>query len=101
MGYKPDYRKLAAEEKEADVNAAPPKIQSQSERDTTPGMVVAKEALESLKRHTKERESFEFPTECMDCHKSAITRMCLTEIPNFKEVVIMCFACPHCGIRDV
>ncbi|CAH7681122.1 ZPR1 zinc-finger domain-containing protein [Phakopsora pachyrhizi] len=33
---------------------------------------------------------------CMDCGKNGITRMLLTSIPFFKEVIIVSFKCPHC-----
>ncbi|TIB30292.1 hypothetical protein E3P84_03421 [Wallemia ichthyophaga] len=34
---------------------------------------------------------------CMDCEKMGVTRMLLTMIPYFKEVVVMSFKCDHCG----
>lgn len=44
------------------------------------------------------------PTEveslCMSCEKNGITRLLLTKIPHFKEVIIMAFECPHCGTKN-
>ncbi|GAO49453.1 zf-ZPR1-domain-containing protein [Saitoella complicata NRRL Y-17804] len=37
---------------------------------------------------------------CMQCHEQGMTRLLLTRIPFFKEVVLMSFACPHCGFRN-
>lgn len=37
---------------------------------------------------------------CMNCHKDGTTRMLLTSIPYFREVVIMSFECPHCGFKN-
>ncbi|CAD1785071.1 similar to Saccharomyces cerevisiae YGR211W ZPR1 Essential protein with two zinc fingers [Maudiozyma barnettii] len=37
---------------------------------------------------------------CMNCHKNGTTRMLLTSIPYFREVVIMSFECPHCGFKN-
>lgn len=37
---------------------------------------------------------------CMNCHKNGTTRLLLTRIPYFKEVVIMSFECPHCGYTN-
>lgn len=37
---------------------------------------------------------------CMNCHKDGTTRMLLTSIPYFREVVIMSFECPHCGLKN-
>lgn len=37
---------------------------------------------------------------CMNCSEQGITRMMLTRIPFFKDVVVMAFYCPHCHFRD-
>lgn len=37
---------------------------------------------------------------CMNCHKTGKTRILLTSIPYFREVVLMSFECPHCGFRN-
>ncbi|KAI5955696.1 ZPR1 [Candida jiufengensis] len=37
---------------------------------------------------------------CMNCHKNGITRMLLTRIPYFREIIIMSFECPHCGFKN-
>ncbi|ETS60574.1 hypothetical protein PaG_05425 [Moesziomyces aphidis] len=37
---------------------------------------------------------------CMDCHKQGTTRMLLTYIPYFREVIVVSFSCPHCGNRN-
>ncbi|KAG0665261.1 nucleolar zinc-finger protein [Monosporozyma unispora] len=37
---------------------------------------------------------------CMNCHKDGTTRLLLTSIPYFREVVIMSFECPHCGFKN-
>ncbi|CEP63148.1 zinc finger-containing protein ZPR1 LALA0_S07e03466g [Lachancea lanzarotensis] len=37
---------------------------------------------------------------CMNCHEDGITRLLLTSIPYFKEVVLMSFECPHCGFKN-
>ncbi|KIK23685.1 hypothetical protein PISMIDRAFT_679144 [Pisolithus microcarpus 441] len=34
---------------------------------------------------------------CMQCGEQGITRMMLTSIPYFKEVIVMSFRCEHCG----
>ena len=44
------------------------------------------------------------PTEmeslCMNCHQNGITRMLLTKIPFFREVMISRSECEHCGYSD-
>ncbi|ODQ77412.1 hypothetical protein BABINDRAFT_41810 [Babjeviella inositovora NRRL Y-12698] len=37
---------------------------------------------------------------CMYCHETGVTRMLLTSIPYFREVVIMSFECPHCNFKS-
>jgi hypothetical protein len=46
----------------------------------------------------------QLPTEmeslCMSCGENGTTRMLLTRIPHFKEIIIMAFECPHCNFRN-
>eukprot|EP00127_Corallochytrium_limacisporum_P001019 Clim_evm18s34 gene=Clim_evmTU18s34 len=42
----------------------------------------------------------EIPSLCMNCHEQGTTRLMLTKIPFFKEVIVMAFDCPHCGYRN-
>ena len=37
---------------------------------------------------------------CMSCHEQGNTRLLLTQIPFFREVVLMSFECPHCGFKN-
>ncbi|KAG7662439.1 ZPR1 [[Candida] subhashii] len=37
---------------------------------------------------------------CMNCHKNGTTRLLLTKIPYFREIILMSFECPHCGFKD-
>lgn len=37
---------------------------------------------------------------CMSCEENGTTRIFLTKIPFFKDVIIMSFDCPHCGYKD-
>eukprot|EP01006_Ploeotia_vitrea_P036332 TRINITY_DN66005_c1_g1_i1.p1 TRINITY_DN66005_c1_g1~~TRINITY_DN66005_c1_g1_i1.p1 ORF type:complete len:564 (-),score=302.03 TRINITY_DN66005_c1_g1_i1:930-2411(-) len=41
-----------------------------------------------------------FPGECHNCHQSAETRMCVTNIPYFKDIVIFVTDCENCGYKD-
>ena len=36
---------------------------------------------------------------CHACGKMGESRMCITDIPYFKEVIIMSFVCDFCGFR--
>ncbi|KAJ9138680.1 Zinc finger protein ZPR1 [Pleurostoma richardsiae] len=37
---------------------------------------------------------------CMQCHENGTTRLLLTKIPYFREVIIMSFSCDHCGFHN-
>ena len=34
---------------------------------------------------------------CMRCGEQGTTRLLLTRVPHFRELVVMAFECPHCG----
>lgn len=44
------------------------------------------------------------PTEveslCVNCEDNGITKLMLTKIPHYKEVIIMSFQCEHCGFSN-
>ncbi|XP_039140216.1 zinc finger protein ZPR1-like [Dioscorea cayenensis subsp. rotundata] len=37
---------------------------------------------------------------CMRCGENGITRLLLTRIPHFRELILMAFECPHCNERN-
>lgn len=37
---------------------------------------------------------------CMNCHDQGVTRMLLTTIPYFGQVILMSFECEHCGFKN-
>ncbi|KAF3765462.1 zf-ZPR1-domain-containing protein [Cryphonectria parasitica EP155] len=37
---------------------------------------------------------------CMNCHENGMTRLLLTKIPYFREIIIMSFSCEHCGFHN-
>ncbi|KAH8684399.1 ZPR1 zinc-finger domain-containing protein [Tricladium varicosporioides] len=37
---------------------------------------------------------------CMNCHEQGITRLLLTRIPFFREIILMSFYCPHCYFKN-
>ena len=37
---------------------------------------------------------------CMACHETGTTRLLLTSIPFFREVILSSFSCPYCHYRD-
>ncbi|QIW99696.1 hypothetical protein AMS68_005214 [Peltaster fructicola] len=50
---------------------------------------------ETTQKLTEEIESL-----CMNCHENGSTRLLLTRIPFFKEIIIMSFSCSHCGFSN-
>lgn len=56
---------------------------------------AAAESKEDEERPLQEIESL-----CMKCGKQGITRMMLTSIPYFREIIVMSFRCEHCGATN-
>ncbi|CAH6718528.1 zinc finger protein Zpr1p [[Candida] jaroonii] len=42
----------------------------------------------------------ELESYCVNCGDNGVTRMLLTRIPFFREIIIMSFECPHCGLKN-
>ncbi|XP_055613274.1 zinc finger protein ZPR1 [Uranotaenia lowii] len=47
-----------------------------------------------------EHGATEIESMCMNCHANGTTRLLLTQIPFYKEVVIMSFSCDQCGFQN-
>lgn len=45
-------------------------------------------------------EITELESLCMSCEEQGTTRLFLTKIPFFKDVILMSFDCQHCGYKD-
>ncbi|XP_022191605.1 zinc finger protein ZPR1 [Nilaparvata lugens] len=45
-------------------------------------------------------ETTEIESLCLNCGDNGITRLLLTKIPFYKEVVLMSFECEHCGFKN-
>jgi zinc finger protein len=82
VGYYPEMMNEVAEEDEDAPNASD-QVQS-----------VPEEQEEDLSN-----EVLQLPTQCHLCGRNCMTKMKLTKIPLFKEVVIMATDCDHCGSR--
>ncbi|KAJ8075181.1 nucleolar zinc-finger protein [Marasmius tenuissimus] len=48
----------------------------------------------------EERPLQEIESLCMKCGEQGTTRMMLTSIPYFREVIVMSFRCDHCGTTN-
>lgn len=57
--------------------------------------------FESSATAASAKEVVKFDSPCSNCGAHAETRMCVTDVPHFKEVILMALVCPHCGHKDV
>ncbi|KAJ8941365.1 hypothetical protein NQ314_010428 [Rhamnusium bicolor] len=63
-------------------------------------MGAPKPLFRDLNADDLEQEATEIESLCMNCHATGITRLLLTKIPFYKEVVLMSFACEQCGYKN-
>ncbi len=42
----------------------------------------------------------EIPSLCMRCHDTGMTKLLMTKIPYFKELLVSSFECPHCHYKE-
>lgn len=47
-----------------------------------------------------EPETSEIESLCVNCGQNGITRLLLTKIPHYKDVLVMSFDCEHCGYQN-
>ncbi|XP_059959904.1 zinc finger protein ZPR1 [Mesoplodon densirostris] len=45
----------------------------------------------------EEQQPTEIESLCMNCYRNGTTRLLLTEIPFFREIIVSSFSCEHCG----
>lgn len=45
-------------------------------------------------------ETTEIESLCVNCHENGVTKLLLTKIPHYKEVILMSFECEHCGFKN-
>ena len=51
-------------------------------------------------QHVGRQEVMVFPSTCPNCHAPTDTKMCVTDVPHFKEVIIMSMVCDSCGFKS-
>ncbi|XP_037071915.1 zinc finger protein ZPR1-like [Pollicipes pollicipes] len=56
--------------------------------------------FEDLSADQADTGTSEIESLCMNCHKNGTTRLLLTRIPFYKEVILMSFECPECGFKN-
>ncbi|KAB1254818.1 Zinc finger protein ZPR1 [Camelus dromedarius] len=45
----------------------------------------------------EEQQPTEIESLCMNCYRNGMTRLLLTKIPFFREIIVSSFSCEHCG----
>ncbi|KAF5921195.1 hypothetical protein HPG69_018595 [Diceros bicornis minor] len=45
----------------------------------------------------EEQQPTEIESLCMNCYRDGMTRLLLTKIPFFREIIVSSFSCEHCG----
>jgi len=53
--------------------------------------------FKSIRGEVEELEATEIESLCVACEENGITRLLLTKIPFYKEVIVSSFHCEHCG----
>lgn len=61
---------------------------------------IPKPIFRNLAADDPDPEATEIESLCINCGEDGTTRMLLTKIPFYKEVIIMSFECPHCGYQN-
>ncbi|KAF5280864.1 hypothetical protein FQR65_LT03013 [Abscondita terminalis] len=63
-------------------------------------MSVKQPIFRDLNADDPDPETTQIESLCMNCHADGITRLLLTKIPFYKEIVIMSFSCEQCGYEN-
>ncbi|XP_018579660.1 zinc finger protein ZPR1 [Anoplophora glabripennis] len=63
-------------------------------------MGTNKPLFRNLNADDPDPEATEIESLCMNCHATGLTRLLLTKIPFYKEVVLMSFTCDQCGYQN-
>ncbi|XP_004585158.4 zinc finger protein ZPR1 [Ochotona princeps] len=63
-----------------------------------PGAAAASGQLfRPISAEDEEQQPTEIESLCMNCYRNGTTRLLLTKIPFFREVIVSSFDCEHCG----
>ncbi|XP_025854975.1 zinc finger protein ZPR1 [Vulpes vulpes] len=63
-----------------------------------PAQAPAPERLfRPISAEDEEQQPTEIESLCMNCYRNGMTRLLLTKIPFFREVIVSSFSCEHCG----
>jgi zinc finger protein len=104
-GKEKENENKTGKEQEQEKEKETEKVQIKGSAKHGAGTIISGEEAEAiLKKQEKPEEELEdvmrFPETCSICSRRGETRMCLTDIPHFKQVVIMSFLCKGCGYKS-
>jgi len=63
-------------------------------------MVSTDPVFSNLSADDINSEPTEIESLCMACYKEGVTKLLLTKIPHYKEIILMSFHCEHCGFTN-
>mmetsp|Transcript_8805 Transcript_8805/g.14292 ORF Transcript_8805/g.14292 Transcript_8805/m.14292 type:complete len:586 (+) Transcript_8805:396-2153(+) len=63
------------------------------------GSTMGRSDHETADSTLMEKEVYELPSDCPNCGSRGTSKTCLTDLPFFKEIIIMAFTCEMCGYK--
>nr|SVE85516.1 EOG090X06TU [Daphnia pulicaria] len=61
---------------------------------------INKPVFRDLQADDADPEITEISSLCFNCGEDGMTRLLLTKIPFYKEIILMSFECDHCGLKN-
>ncbi|TFK35187.1 ZPR1 zinc-finger domain-containing protein [Crucibulum laeve] len=74
-------------------------LADQTDKQESQNEEIVKGSLEETEDN-EEKVVQEIESLCMKCREQGVTRLLLTSIPFFREVIVMSFRCEHCGTTN-
>ncbi|XP_055963563.1 zinc finger protein ZPR1 [Sorex fumeus] len=56
-----------------------------------------KSLFRPISAEDEEQQPTEIESLCMNCYRNGTTRLLLTKVPFFREIIVSSFSCEHCG----
>ncbi|XP_012629146.2 zinc finger protein ZPR1 [Microcebus murinus] len=78
------------------VETAPPGATTAPSPDQAPSLAPG-HLFRPISAEDEEQQPTEIESLCMNCYSNGITRLLLTKIPFFREIIVSSFSCEHCG----
>lgn len=75
-------------------------IAEKADKNTKDGTDQSVSTNEAPEAEQEEKVVQEIDSLCMRCEEQGVTRMLLTSIPFFREIIVMSFRCEHCGWQN-